>query len=198
VLPNCRPPIYRVRFEGADLGRDALAALAAIGSVWEGTLYSPQKGHHHSARVRAPGPEEAIGQIRDALAQSPVYLGYRAEPLLDSTGRPWPGRIDRSWAEVEWDAPELAALSPLKRAVIWALLDDHEPTWMVLKAPGVTGSASEVHQALEELERAGLVDHRRALGLEPGVDSDEPVPWWALTNRAWDLLGLIKSPRYRP
>ena len=185
-------PIYRVWFQGADLDRGAPAALAAAAAVWEGTASNERTGRHsHRARVRAHGAQEAIEQIRGALAPR-VYGAYRAEPVLESTGAPWPGAIDRAWSEVEWDTPELAELSPLQRAVIGALLNAHEPLWTILKDPDVTGSDTEVQETLEELERAGLVDRRLELGFEPGVDSDEPVPWWALTGRAWDLLGLIK------
>jgi hypothetical protein len=192
-------PIYRVWFEGAELHEQALAALERAGAVWEGTLYQPGGArHHHSVRVRATGSGEAIEHISSAIGRLGRYRKHRAEPLIDSAGAPWRGAINRRWEEVDWNAPELTVLRPLQRAVIGALLDDHEPTWTIVKDPEVVATRSDVEAALKALEQAGLVDHRLALGLEPGADTDDPVPWWALTNRAWDLLGLVKSPRYRP
>jgi hypothetical protein len=53
-----------------------------------------------------------------------------------------------------------------------------------------------VEAALAELEKAGLVDWRVARSMGPEGEPDV-VPWWATTETGWDLLGLVKPPRYR-
>jgi hypothetical protein len=76
---------------------------------------------------------------------------------------------------------------------------------MILKDPDVPGDRVRVEAALGDLERRGLV-YRTS---EPaGGPEDFAVlqtwrghpermcDWWAVTDEGWDLLGLIKSPRY--
>jgi hypothetical protein len=194
-------PIYRVWFEGADLDDGAAAALADIGAVWEGSegsVDADDEGWRHSARLHAADASDAEERLTKMLRGPTRYRIVLTELVVDAGGEPWRAEIDRRWEHVDWSVPGLAELSPLERTVIWALLDDEEATWLVLREFDAEQDPADVERALRHLEAGGLVDHRLALGLEPGNDSDEPVPWWALTSRAWDLLGLIKSPRYRP
>jgi hypothetical protein len=175
-----------------------LAALVDARVVWEGTEHKPGSPWRHSVRLRADDPVDAINLVMQVLAGHGEYDGHRAELVVDADGEPWPGAIDQGWEQVDWTRPALAALSALQRTVIYALLDDHEPVWTILPVFDEPPRGEHVEEALMDLEARGLVDHRLALSFAPDDESDEPVPWWALTNRAWDLLGIIKSPRYRP
>lgn len=200
VQDETQGAIHRVWFEGAELDKQALAALSQAGAVWEGeegSLAASDDDWLHSARLRAHSAREAKELIAVVLDQFGAYRLKSVELVVGAGGEPWRGPIDRSWEEVDWSVSELAAFSALERTVIWALLDDHEPTWIILRAFDVEPPRADAEQALRRLETLGLVDHRLALSMEPADDGDEPVPWWALTDRAWDLLELIKSPRYR-
>jgi hypothetical protein len=192
------PLIYRVWFEGPELDERALAALSAAGAVWEGTegFVAPGAEWRHSARLRAADASAAARQIETLLAEHSAYRATNIELLLGAGGEPWRGEIDRRWEQVDWSVPELSVLSPLQRTVIWALLDDHEPTWVILRALEATPDPAEVDDALREMGALGLVHHRLARSMAPDEEGDQPVPWWALSDHAWDLLGLIKSPRY--
>lgn len=87
------------------------------------------------------------------------YSVHQCGPLLDSSGQRCCGAFDRGWKEVEWSVPELRGLTALQRGVIWALLEDHEPLWTIVRDSGVTATRAEVEAALEQLEGLGLVDH---------------------------------------
>jgi hypothetical protein len=102
----------------------------------------------------------------------------------------------RSWTDIDWEEVQhKAPLTELQRNVLLALLDDHEPTWIVAQDRHVSGDRDGVVVALRDLEARNLVRSRRAESGEAGRES-ALEDWWALTDNAWDLLGLIKSPRY--
>ena len=79
--------------------------------------------------------------------------------------------------------------------VLGTLLNDAEPTWIIVQDPEVPGDRDSVEAALRDLEQRGFVHSTWELSgehdREPGMDH-----WWALTDEGWDLLGLIKSPLY--
>jgi len=50
------------------------------------------------------------------------------------------------------------------------------------------GGGSQKGRESERL--TGVPAHAR-VGRAP-----DPVPWWAITDKGWDLLRMIKSPRY--
>jgi hypothetical protein len=62
--------------------------------------------------------------------------------------------------------------------------------------PEVQGDRDSVEAALRDLAARGLVDSRRAESGETGREA-EIVDWWVMTDACWELLGLIRSPRYR-
>jgi hypothetical protein len=75
------------------------------------------------------------------------------------------------------------------------MLDDHEPTWIVVADPDVDAGRREVEAALDVLEALGLVRSRLAASGQLGRDA-EPERWWAITPDGWDLLGFIRSAAY--
>jgi hypothetical protein len=104
--------------------------------------------------------------------------------------------IRRGAWEVDWtEVQRKTHLSDLQQASLCALLDAAEPTWIVLGSPEVREERDRVETALKDLERRSLVysTWEPALGPEGEPEMDN---WWALTDEAWDLLGLIKSPHY--
>jgi hypothetical protein len=168
VQDETQGPILRVWFEGAELDKQALAALSHAGAVWEGTegsLAASDDDWLHSARLRAHSASEAKELIAVVLDQFGAYRLKSVEPVVGADGEPWRGAIDRRWEQVNWSVPELVALSPLERTVIWALLDDHEATWIILRSFDVEPPRADVEQALRHLETLGLVDHSTARGI---------------------------------
>lgn len=189
----CRP--YRVAFEGGDIPLEALGALREEGVVWE--LSRGGVGPwHHTMLTRADSEEVAIARVGEVVARYGNFDGFGATVVTDGHGEEWQGPVDTRWAEVDWSIPARRRLTRLQRDVLGALLNDHEPVWTILRDPDVDADRRSVEVALAELETAGLVDRRMARSMGPESEPDV-VPWWAITNEGWDLLGLVKSPRYR-
>ena len=61
--------------------------------------------------------------------------------------------------------------------------------------PEIAADRNGVEAILKHLKEQGLVDSLRVAGGEPGKESEHD-DWWSVTDEGWDLLGLIKSPRY--
>jgi hypothetical protein len=189
--------VYRVTFVGDELPYAAEAALAAAGASWEGSESGPEHASRHRVLARARSEHEAIVSVRGVVASRGSFGQYAASPVRDSQGNMWRGPVFRRWDEIDWQVvPERAALSDVDRAVLGALADAGEATWIVARAPGVQLERANVEVVLERLEDQRLVYSVLEAGGERGRES-EPDRWWALTDRAWDLLGLIKSPNYR-
>jgi hypothetical protein len=188
--------VYRVSFVGPDLTDSASAALDATGTVWDGTESRAGQPCRHRGLVRATTEYDAIATVRRALEAHGSFQEYTAAPVRNAKGDAWRGPFYRSWQEVDWQMPERASLTELERTVLWALMNDHEPTWVIARDPDVHADRAQIEAALQQLEQRKLVDRRMAASGEPGRET-ESEPWWAITDEGWDLLGFIKSPRYR-
>jgi hypothetical protein len=174
--------------------------LDAAEAPWEGSEAGPDGPHRHRALVAAGSERAAIRSVREALAPYVAfgsYLNFTAGPVRDSRGEPWCGRFYRGWGEVDWKAtPRRAGLTPLQRDVLSCLMDAAEPTWIVTRELELPDDRAGVVAVLRELEEQGLVYSTVEDGGEPGRER-ESERWWAITDEGWDLLGFIKSPRYR-
>jgi hypothetical protein len=188
--------VYRVSFVGPDFTEGARAALVMAGAVEEGTEVGPAGPCRHCAVLHASTDQQAIAAVQGALETHGAFREYAAAPVRNAKGELWHGPFYRSWHEVAWQIPERARLTELQRTVLWALMDDHEPTWTIARDADVHGDRPQIEAALEQLEQQGLVDKRMAASGEPGRETDTE-PWWAITDEGWDLLGFIKSSGYR-
>jgi hypothetical protein len=191
--------VFRVTFTGTELTDLAMAGLDAAGAAWEGSEGRPEGPWRHRARVAAIDELGAIADVRSALGAYVAFRAYNAftaSVVRNSRGEVWRGPVAPAWTEIDWQAdPRRARLSEEQRALIGCLLDDAEPTWIVASDPNVSSDRREVELALLALEEEGLVFSVLSQAFEPGTDS-RLERWWAATDTCWDLLGLIKSPRY--
>jgi hypothetical protein len=189
--------IYRVTFSGGELTDAAKAAVTAAGAWWEGTASGPDELDRHRVLVEVAGEQQAIASVRAVLAPHGSFGQYAASPVRDSRGEVWRGPFYRKWQEIDWQAvPERAALIDIERAVLGALADAGEATWLVAKALDMAADRASVEAVLESLQDQNLVYSVLEEGGEPGKES-EPDRWWAITDEGWDLLGFVKSPTYR-
>jgi hypothetical protein len=86
-------------------------------------------------------------------------------------------------------------LSDLERGVLFALAQTGIPTYKVVGDPDVPSTdRTELVAALEALRRRNLVYSTIEY---VGHPLNRQGRWWAITDEGWDLLGMIKSPRYR-
>jgi hypothetical protein len=172
------------------------AALDGVERRWEGSESDLHRGAaRHCALVGAKTEQEAIETAREALASHGAFGDFHAALVRDSRGELMLLPI-RSWTDIDWEQVQRKApLTELQRNVLLALLNDHEPTWIVAQDPDVPGDRDGVVVALRDLEARNLVRSRRAASGEAGRES-ALEDWWALTDNGWDLLGLTKSPRY--
>ena len=186
--------VYRVSFLGADdeVAQDALTT----GALWEGSRFGPDEPSRHRVLIEAGTEHEAIAGVRRALAARGSFREYEASLVTDSHGEAWRRPLSQSWADIDWEeAPRLASLRDLQRAVLSSLADAAEPTWIVAAEVSAVADRDTVEAVLEELENNRLVYSVLEAGGEPGKDR-EIDRWWAITDETWDLLGLIKSPWY--
>jgi hypothetical protein len=172
------------------------AALAVDDRRYEGSFHRPNRAFHR-ALVVAATEEEAIDLVRDALQSvEEPFSEFSASPVKDAQGEVKHAPIRTRWDEVDWEnVATKATLSELQRNVLWVLADAGEATWKVAQDPDVLGDRANVEAALSDLEARTLVYCVLEEGGEPGRES-ELDRWWAITDEGWDLLGLIKSPRY--
>jgi hypothetical protein len=178
-------------------GRTFQAALADDGGRrYEGSFVDEVKDVAiHRALVGADTPGEAIERVREVLARHGEFGDFRAQPVVDARGEVIRTPIRTRLSEIDWDGARCEArLSALQQTAIMALLDDHEPTWIVAAEVEIADRAT-VEAALRELESLRLVRSIREESGEPGRETDDDN-WWAVTDEGWDLLGLIKSPWY--
>jgi hypothetical protein len=190
-------PIFRVSFTGPWLDAPVInSALDGEDLRWEGSGgHVDEPIQRHRALVGAVSENEAIATVREALATLGYFDDFQAGLVRDSRGEVMLTPI-RSWTDIDWEEVQRkVTLTELQRDVLLALLNDHEPTWIVAQDPDVRGDRDGVEVALRDLEARNLVRSRRAESGEAGREC-ALEDWWALTGNAWDLLGLIKSPRY--
>lgn len=188
--------VYRVRFAGTDLTQAAQSALSAAAVQWEGTVCEPHRPARHRALIKADSEQSAIAAIEGVLHAHGSFAGFDASPVTDSRGRLWRGSLSRSWDQIDWQAhADIAALSELEREVLGCLADAAEPTWLVLSALAEPIDRRAVERVLEGLNRQGLVYSTLEQAGEPCGES-KLDRWWAITDECWDMLGVIKSPRY--
>lgn len=189
--------IFRVSFVGDELTDAAIAALTAAGAWWEGSGSGPAEPSQHRALVESTSEEAAIAVVQTLLAQHGSFNGFAASAVRNARGELWRGPFYRKWADVDWQAtPERARLTELQRAVLGALADAAEPTWMVMANRDVPADGAAVEAVLEDLQEQGLIYSTLEESGERGRES-EPDRWWAICDETWDLLGFIKSPGYR-
>ena len=117
-------------------------------------------------------------------------------PVSGAKGEARRSPFYRRWEEIDWHAtPERARLSELERGVLFALADRGIPTVDVVADPDVpTTDRGQVEAALERLRTRKLVFSTVEY---IGHPVNKPGRWWAITDEGWDLLGMVKSPRYR-
>jgi hypothetical protein len=188
--------LFRVSVTGDDLPSPAIESLTAAGAAWEGS--TPEDGEiwRHRVLVEAGSEDEAVATVRAVVAGSGSYRDFAASIVTDARGEPWRAPFVRSWQEIDWQAdPARAGLTELQRTVLSCLLDDAEPTWIIVADPEIAASRACVEAVLEALQLDGYVQSVLASSGEPGR-ALEPERWWAATDKAWGMLGLIKSPRY--
>jgi hypothetical protein len=201
-------PIFRVSFTGPVLESSVLtAALDGADQRWEGSEHGNEPIGRHRALVGATTEDEAIRVLSAVLAPLGSFAAFRAEPVRDGRGEVIHAPIRKRWDEIDWAKVEnKAKLSDLQRTLVGKFLDAGEPTWMILKDPDVPDDRDHVEAALGDLERRGLAyrtwepaggpDDFGVLQTRRG-HPERMCDWWALTDEGWDLLGLIKSPRYQ-
>lgn len=159
---------------------------------WEGSLGSPDAGHRHYFLVTAATSDAAIAAVRCALRDHGTFDSFAATEVQPPVGWKGLGRHGVDWASVS----ARQQLTELQQTLLENLLDDEEPTWLVLKDPGAGGDRKAAEAALGELERHGLVKRARRASGNPDSDPMELEDWWAITGPGWEMLGLIKRPWY--
>lgn len=186
-------PVFRVRFSNG-VAIPPQDALAAVGGRWEGSEDSPEMSRHR-VLVGASTEAEAIGIVRQVLRSHGSFGDFDAEHVRDRHGEIVRTPI-RSWEDIDWeDVQRKSGLSEFQRLVLGALYNAAEPTWIIVQDRDVLGDRDSIEAALRDLEQRNLVYSTwEELG-EPGQES-AMGHWWAITDEGWDLLGLIKSPRY--
>ncbi len=190
-------PVFRVRCSGPEISYEARDALAAAGARWEASESRPDDEiPHHRVVAGAFTEVEAVGVVRDALGSHGTFRDFDVERVTNRHGETVRTPI-RTWDDIDWEEVQRKApLGELHRLVLRALGDAAEPMWTIVQDPDVGGDRKRVEAALRDLERHHLVYSTwEELG-EPG-DESAMGHWWAITDEGWELLGLIKSPRYR-
>lgn len=191
-------PVYRVTFVGTDpeLSDAQTTSLTRVGGAWEGTESGPSGPSRHRALMPAASAQHALATVQEALTGPDAFSEFDVSPVRNAQGEIWRGSFYQKWQEIDWAVPVRAKLSDQQRAVLGALANAGEPSWIIAADPDVPMDRSTVESVLGDLERLGLVYSVVEQGGEHGRESDL-VPWWAITDEGWDFLGFIKSPRYR-
>jgi hypothetical protein len=200
-------PVFRVSFSGSRLEPSVISRrLDRVDLRWEGSQgNADDPNEHHRVLVGASTENEAIELARDALIPYGDFGNFQAAPVTDAGGGAKRTPI-RRWEDIDWDdVTSKAAITELERALIGTFLNAAEPTWIILHHLDVPDDLELVEGALRDLEERGLVlsTWEPAGGPEDfGVletwhgRPERMCHWWALADEGWDLLGLIKSPRY--
>jgi hypothetical protein len=182
-------PVFRVEFLGPHLDDHESIATAA-GAEWEGSRGLPGERYRHYFLIEQNSPEDAIETLRAAVNPLAAPPAFSADQVTLPPG--WKG-LRRE--EVDWDdVSTRCELTGLQRDALHSLLDDGEPTWIVVKHSEI-GDRGTAEAVLSGLERRGLVWHVREDSYNPDSEVDLE-DWWALTDHGWAILGLIKPPWY--
>jgi hypothetical protein len=188
--------VFRVSFEGTSLTEVAKAALTDVDAWWEGTERHPRGADRHRVLIEATTAAEATKRVRSALAQHGEFSRFRASAVRNERGEVQHGPFYRRWEEIDWDAvPARAMLTDGEKAVLFMLADAGEPTWIVAKELKPPEDRANVEAVLDGLREQGLVSSSLEQSGEPGRES-ELDQWWAITNDGWEMLGMVRSPRY--
>jgi hypothetical protein len=187
-------PVHRVSFSGPSLSGTVRAALAKVGIHWQGSMGFPDRDGHHHVLLDSSGAARAEDSVRDALRPFGAFHGFTTR-VFEEYGagdgrRPFvPPGEGPDWSDVA----TRAELTEAQQEVLECLLNGDEPTWMLEKECTPRFDRAEVELALADLKSRHLVSSTRedAGNGPPGVMDD----WWTLTQWAWHLLGLIRSPR---
>jgi len=141
--------------------------------------------------VEADDMDGAVRMLRSALKRYGTFAaGFVAEEVVPPVG----------WLGLNTNGPDWAAvgrrhgLSARQCDALEALLNAAEPTWIVMRELD-SEDRSGIEALLGDLEDRGLVWHVNEESYDPHgeVDRDD---WWALTDRGWEVVGLIKRPTY--
>jgi len=190
--------VFRVECSGPRISDEAQEALTAVGARWEGSAtHGDRRPDDHRVLIPAPTDDAAVAAVAAALEASGEFHAFAATSVRNSRGEPQNTPIRTQASEIDWNAFEARErLTQLQQVLVQTILDAAEPTWKLLADPDVPDDQELVEAAMRDLEARGLV----ASTWEPSGDSSNPRQemcwWWVLTDEAWDLLGLIKSPRY--
>ena len=190
--------VFRVSFSGPELSEEATSALAAADAGWASSGPDPGVLQHHTALVGALTESEAVSAVSEIVMAHGSFDEFVATPVRDRHGEIKRTPIRRVWDDIDWeDVESKATLSELQRTLLRTMLDAGEATWIILKDRDVPNDRDHVVAVLEELEGRNLVRSTVEVSFDPGREPYSLDRWWALTDEAWDLLGLIKSPWYR-
>jgi hypothetical protein len=190
-------PIFRVSFSGPDLGGRRFQQVLDDngGRRYEGSEIDEVEGSAiHRALVGADSEDAAVERVGEALAGYAEFSEFATQPVLNAKGDVLRTPIRTRLNEIDWDmAKSEVALTALQQEALIALLDAGEPTWKVGAETGVDREA--IQASLRDLESRALVRCTREQSDEADTES-ELEDWWRITDAGWDVLGLIKSPRY--
>jgi hypothetical protein len=189
--------VFRVSFEGTSLTEAAKAALTEGDEWWEGTERHPHETDRHRVLIEAATADEATERVCSALARHGQFTRFRASAVRNRRGEVRHGPFYRRWEEIDWEAvPARAKLRDTEKAVLLMLADAGEPTWIVAKEMKPAEDRANVEAMLNGLREQGLVSSSLEQSGEPGTEP-ELDQWWTITDDGWEMLGMIKSPRYR-
>jgi hypothetical protein len=188
--------VFRVSFEGASLTEAAKAALTNGDAWWEGTERHPRETDRHRVLIEATTAGEATERVRSVLARQGEFTRFRASAVRNRRGEVRHGPFYRRWEEIDWGVvPARARLTGDEKAVLFMLADAGEPTWIVANEMKPAKDRANVELVLEGLREQGLVRSSLEESGEPGKES-ELDRWWAITDDGWEMLGMVRSPRY--
>ena len=89
------------------------------------------------------------------------------------------------------------SLTALQRALLDYVMDDAEPTWIIVKqSEAACGDRRTVEAGLEDLEARGLLRRRREIAGNPEGSRTDYDDWWSLTEPGWELLGETPPRNY--
>jgi hypothetical protein len=175
-----------------------MAALEVLEGGWARSGEGPGEVAHHTAIVAALTESDAVRAVREIVMAYGSFDEFVATLARDRHGEVVQTPIRRFWDDIDWeDVESKATLTELERALLRSITLTGEATWIILNEPDVPNDRDQVVAVLEELEERNLVRGTLEVSFDPAREPYSQDRWWALTDEAWDLLGLIKRPWYR-